>query len=73
MIQPSRRPVIPAALNRLTAAWIVVFAVALRAAGFAWTTSLLAALGLAALTVVGFLVVYRVGLRQQARRDRPQR
>jgi hypothetical protein len=72
MNQPSR-PAIPPSLNRLTAAWIVVFAVALRMAGFAWTTSLLAAVGLAALTIVGFFAVYRIGLHLQTRRDRQQR
>ena len=73
MNQPSRQPAVPESLNRLTAAWIVVFAVVLRAAGFAWTTSLLAAVGLGALTVVGFFTVYHVGRRVQARRSRQRR
>jgi hypothetical protein len=73
MNQPFRQPAIPESLNRLAAAWIVVFAVALRAAGFAWTTSLLTAVGLGALTAVGFFAVYHIGRRVQARRDRQRR
>lgn len=71
MNRPSSPAPVPSSLKTLTAVWVVVFAVVLRVVGFAWTTSLIAAVALGALHVLSFFAVR--GIRRRSAHGRGHR
>lgn len=57
---------IPSSVSTLAAVWLIVFTLVLHVVGFVWTTSMIVAVGLAALFLASFLVVRTVHHRRSS-------